>query len=299
MSTENENIEMFEEPIHQKMKYGAPELMKVYKRFLTFGMLFTFALFTSAIAGYGVSIIIVEKNKQTKTGGLTTVELQNQNSDNKEDENAPPPDLNTEKVSALKDDAALIPEPVAKERADTTKFKTQAELDKIKTVVSSEGDINADPNKEFTGELKTTDKDKIQSEVTKDKDIKTEKKVYQTFEVEKAPVAVNLSAVRGSMRYPEIAKSSGIEGKVTVKVLVSPDGSVEKVGSISGPDVFHDEVRDKVMSLQFTPALQNGKAVSCWVNVPFSFTLTGKFKKDNENKEEGEKKEEKKKEENP
>jgi protein TonB len=250
-------------------------------------------LFTSGIAGYGVSIIIVDKNKQVKTGGLTSVELMQQNADNKDDENNTPPEVNTDKVTALKDDAALVPEPVAKERADTTKFKTQAELDKIKTVVSSQGDINADANKEFSGELKSTDKDKIESEVKKDKDTKTEKKVYQTFEVEKAPVAVNLSQVRSSMRYPEIAKSSGIEGKVTVKVLVGPDGSVEKVGSISGPDVFSDEVRDKVMSLQFTPALQNGKAVSCWVSVPFSFTLTGKFKKDTE------KDDEKKKEENP
>ncbi|HEY5536256.1 MAG TPA: TonB family protein [Ignavibacteria bacterium] len=292
MSTENQNIETYEEPFLQKMKYGAPELLKSYKKFLIISLMLTFALFTSGIASYGVSIIIVDKNKPVRTGGLTSVELQNQNTENKDDENAPPPDVNTEKVTALKDDAALVPEPVAKERADTTKFKTQAELDKIKTVVSSEGDINADPNKEFSGELKTTDKDKIESEVKKDKEIKTEKKVYQTFEVEKAPVAVNLSQVRGSMRYPEIAKSSGIEGKVTVKVLVGPDGGVERVGSISGPDVFSDEVRDKVMSLQFTPALQNGKAVSCWVTVPFSFTLTGKFKKDTE---EGDKK----KEENP
>ncbi len=289
MSTENKNIESFEEPFLIKMKYGAPELLKSYKKFLTISLLLTFALFTSGLAGYGVSIIIVDKNKQIKTGGLTTVELMSQNTD-KEDEQNTPPEVQTEKVAALKDDAALVPEPVAKERADTTKFKTQAELDKIKAPVSSLGDVNADPNKEFTGELKTTDKEKIESEVKKDKEVV--KKVYQTFEVEKAPVAVNLSQVRGSMRYPEIAKSSGIEGKVTVKVLVGPDGGVERVGSVSGPDVFYDEVKDKVMALQFTPALQNGKAVSCWVTVPFSFTLTGKFKKDTENKDEGEKKQE-------
>jgi TonB family protein len=289
MSTENQNIETYEEPFLQKMQYGAPELLKSYKKFLTISLLLTFALFTSGLAGYGVSIIIVDKNKPIKTGGLTTVELMQQNTD-KEDEQNTPPEVQTEKVAALKDDAALVPEPVAKERADTTKFKTQAELDKIKTVVSSQGDINADPNKEFTGELKSTDKEKIESEVKKDKEVV--KKVYQTFEVEKAPVAVNLSQVRGSMRYPEIAKSSGIEGKVTVKVLVGPEGSVERVGGVSGPDVFYDEVKDKVMALQFTPALQNGKAVSCWVTVPFSFTLTGKFKKDAENKDEGEKKQE-------
>jgi len=290
MSTENKNIEAFEEPIHAKMKYGVPELMKVYKKFLTYGMVFTIVFLSVGMTVYGVTVKIMSANNQTRTGGLTTVELQ-QNTDTKDDENAPPPEVNAEKVSALKDDAALVPEPVAKERADTTKFKTQAELDKIKTVVSSQGDINADPTKEFTGELKTADKEKIQSEVNKDKEIKNVKKEYQTFEVEKAPVAVNLGQVRASMRYPEIAKNNNIEGKVSVKVLVSPDGSVERVGGFSGNDVFADEVKDKVMALQFTPALQNGKAVSCWVTVPFSFTLKGTFKKedkkDDEKKEEG------------
>jgi periplasmic protein TonB len=294
MATVKQNNDFSEDPFLVKMKYGAPELIKNYKKFLVTAMLFTFALFTSGIAGYGVSIIIVDKNKQTKSGGLTTVELQQQSSNTEDEETNTVQEVKTETVSALKDDAALVPEPVAKERADTTKFKTQAELDKIKTVVSSQGDINADPNKEFTGDLKTTDKEKIESESKKEKtEVKTEKKVYQTFEVEKAPVAVNLSQVKASMRYPEIAKSSGIEGKVTVKVLVSPEGTVEKVGSISGPDVFHDEVRDKVMNLSFTPALQNGKAVSCWVTVPFSFNLTGKFKKDTEKKDEEEKTEKK------
>jgi outer membrane biosynthesis protein TonB len=46
-----------------------------------------------------------------------------------------------------------------------------------------------------------------------------------------------------------------------------------KVGSVSGPDVFHDEVRDKASDLQFTPGLQNGKPVKVWVTVPFNFKL--------------------------
>jgi len=67
MSTENQNIETFEEPFLQKMQYGAPELLRTYKKFLTISLLLTFVLFTSGIAGYGVSIIIVDKNKQVKT----------------------------------------------------------------------------------------------------------------------------------------------------------------------------------------------------------------------------------------
>jgi protein TonB len=165
------------------------------------------------------------------------------------------------------------------------------ETEKIKAFVSSEGSENVDPNKE-TGKLQV---DLKKTEEKQQKEEKKEKvnKTYQQFEVDKPPVAVNLAQVKSSMRYPEIAKQGGVEGKVTVKVLVGPDGSVIQVGGFSGADVFRDEVSSKVMSLQFTPALQQGQPVRCWVSVPFSFTLTGKFKKDSGDDD---KKEDKKKE---
>ena len=75
-------------------------------------------------------------------------------------------------------------------------------------------------------------------------------------------------------RYPEIARSSGMEGRVTAKVLGGTNGSIVKIGGMSGPSVFHNEVRSKISNLQFTPALQNGKTVNCWVSVPFSFKLS-------------------------
>jgi outer membrane biosynthesis protein TonB len=49
--------------------------------------------------------------------------------------------------------------------------------------------------------------------------------------------------------------------------------SVIQVGSINGPDIFHDEVRSKAPNLKFTPGLQNGKPVKVWVTVPFNFRL--------------------------
>ena len=75
------------------------------------------------------------------------------------------------------------------------------------------------------------------------------------------------------MSYPEVAREAGVEGKVSIKVLVGTDGSVIKVGSLSGPEQFYDEVSNKSMNLQFTPGLQNGKPVKVWVTVPFNFKL--------------------------
>jgi protein TonB len=298
MTTENTEIQDFQEAIDTRMQYGAPELKKNFKKFASRGLIFAIIIHAFLIGAYMVSLYIeqvqLERQLQIKRD-IELKDIQTQETANEEDNTPPPPDLEVKQPDALKDMAALTPEPVAKEKADLETIKKVEETEKIKAFVSSEGSENADPNKE-TGKLQ------VDLKKTEEKQVKEEKKekvnkTYQQFEVDKPPVAVNLSSVKGSMRYPEIAKSSGIEGKVTVKVLVGPDGSVVQVGGYSGPDVFRDEVSNKVMNLQFTPALQQGQPVRCWVSVPFSFTLTGKFKKesgDDEKKEE--KKEEKKKE---
>jgi periplasmic protein TonB len=292
MSTQNKPDESkYIEPIETKMEYGLPELKKFYRRFLSRGLILAVILHAFFISIYCISLYLeaqAEKNLQIKRD-IELKDIQSQESNQDQDEQAPPPEVEPQKIEALKDLAALTPEPVAKEKADLETIKKVEETEKIKAFVSSEGSENFDPTKE-TGKVKVEEKvveEKVKKEENKDN---TKTKTYQQFEVDKAPVAVNLAQVQGSMRYPEIARSSGIEGKVTVKVLVGPDGSVVSVGGFSGPDVFREEVSSKVMNLQFTPALQQGSPVRCWVSVPFNFKLSGKFKKEDE----GDKKEEKK-----
>jgi len=281
----NDNIKNFQEPLETRMQYGAPELKRIYKKYASRGLILAVVIHIFLISAYAVSIYIEKLQEERQLQIKRDIELkdiQTQEQDSQEEDAPPPPDVQVQQPEALKDLAALTPEPVAKEKADLETIKKVEETEKIKAFVSSEGSENVDPNKE-TGKLQV---DVKKTEEKQEKEEKKEKKevtkTYQQFEVDKAPVAVNLSQVRSSMRYPEIARSSGIEGKVTVKVLVGPDGSVVSVGGFSGPDVFRDEVSSKVMNLQFTPALQQGQPVRCWVSVPFSFTLTGKFKKDTE-----------------
>jgi protein TonB len=277
------------------MQYGAPELKKNFKKYASRGLIFAVVIHAFLIGTYIFTLYLEQIQLEKQLQIKRDIELKDiQTQDAAEDETTPPPpDVEIQQPEALKDLAALTPEPVAKEKADLETIKKVEETEKIKAFVSSEGNENLDPNKE-TGKLQ------VDLKKTEEKQVKEEKKenktkTYQQFEVDKPPVAVNLASVKGSMRYPEIARSSGIEGKVTVKVLVGPDGSVVQVGGFSGPDVFRDEVSSKVMGLQFTPALQQGQPVRCWVSVPFSFTLTGKFKKESGDDKE-DKKEEKKKE---
>ncbi|MCX7877828.1 MAG: TonB family protein [Ignavibacteria bacterium] len=261
----SDNIEIL-----QSTGYGASELKKSYQKYLQKGLLFAILIHGFVIGSYLLANYISrmeqtsQKDIQQRIINVTDLEPPPSATD---EEEPPPPKIEEPPVAPPKDLTALQPEPVAKEKAEEKTIKTQEELEQIKSPVSSTGDTGKFT---YSGPVKIEEK-KIEEKIEK-KEVQ-EKTVYQSFEVEKAPECVNLAQVRASMKYPEIARDAGIEGRVTVKVLVNESGSVSKVGSISGPDVFHDEVRSKAMDLQFTPGLQNGKPVKVWVTVPFNFKL--------------------------
>ena len=249
--------------------YGAPELKKTYQRFFARGLVIAVIVHIFIISAYllvnYVSSLNAEENlkkQQQRIINITDLEPPPSATD---EEPPPPKPFEEPPVAPPKDLTALTPEPVAKEKAEEQTIKTQQELEDIKSSVGT-----GDEKVTYTGEVKVEEK-KIEEKIEKKE--KEEKSVYQSFEVEKAPECVNLAQVRGSMTYPEICRQAGIEGRVTVKVLVGPDGNVIKVGSVSGQDCFHDEVREKSTNLQFTPGLQNGKPVKVWVTVPFNFKL--------------------------
>lgn len=282
----SENIdnsnEVFDE-IQKKMKYGAPELKSFYQKYLTKGLIIAVVAHLILIGSY-VGAVYLEKVKADEQKNLQDKVF------NIEDLDMPPPIDDVpiqppQEMLALKDLSALAPEPVAKKLVtEEVQLKSQKELEEVKLPVASTG--TDDPSKvNPNANVGKIEEKKVEEKVEKKEEKK--KEVFQQFEVEKAPVAINLGSVKGSMRYPEIARQSGIEGRVVAKVLVGTDGSVIKVGGISGPDVFHDEVSDKVMNLQFNPAMQGGQTVKCWVSVPFSFTLSAKDKKKTDDEDKG------------
>ena len=250
------------------------ELKIPYRKYLRKGLIYSIILHICVVAAYG-GVHYYSKYKQEQELKNIQQRIINVSLTDLEpppsalDEEEPPPKVE-ELTTPTEDLEALTPEPVAKERADVQTIKTQQQLEDIKTPVSNVGDTG---KFSFSGPIKIEEK-KIEEKITKKEVIEEkEKTVYQSFEVEKAPECVNLQQVRSSMVYPPMAIEAQIEGKVTVKVLVDGDGSVIKVGSINGPDIFRDEVSSKSMQLQFTPGLQNGKPVKVWVTVPFVFKL--------------------------
>src|SRR4030095_3498857 len=223
----SDNIEIL-----QDTGYGASELKKLYQKFFTRALIGAVIIHLIGIGTYlfanYLSKISEEKDKQVQQRIINISDLKPPPPPTDEEE-PPPPKIEEPPVAPPKDLTALTPEPVAKEKAEEQTIKTQQELEEIKAPVG-----NSDTGKfTYSGPVKVEEK-KIEEKIEK-KEKEVEKSVYQSFEVEKPPECVNLGQVRSSMNYPEVAREGGIEGRVTVKVLVGEGGNVIKVGSVSGP----------------------------------------------------------------
>jgi protein TonB len=96
-----------------------------------------------------------------------------------------------------------------------------------------------------------------------------EDEIVEIWKVEKQPEY----AKQVKPDYPEIAKKAGIEGTITIHVLINKKGMVEAVGKIDGPGVFHEAARAAALQYEFTPAIQNDKPVKVWVALRFKFQL--------------------------
>ena len=73
--------------------------------------------------------------------------------------------------------------------------------------------------------------------------------------------------------YPDSARRALVEGKVFVRVLVGRKGRVEHIDRIEGPQVFQRAVAQAAKAWEFSPAVQNDRAVPVWVSLPFVFEL--------------------------
>jgi len=75
--------------------------------------------------------------------------------------------------------------------------------------------------------------------------------------------------------YPELARRAGIEGKVTVAVLVDTLGRVSGTDMLvsSGNESLDDAAVDALLRSRFSPAVQQDRPVPVWVAVPVEFRL--------------------------
>jgi protein TonB len=75
--------------------------------------------------------------------------------------------------------------------------------------------------------------------------------------------------------YPLIAKQAGLEGTTVVKALVDKAGHVReaKVAKTSGYAVLDNAAVEAAFRNLYTPGIQNGYPVACWVSYRVEFKL--------------------------
>lgn len=78
-----------------------------------------------------------------------------------------------------------------------------------------------------------------------------------------------------NIKYPPMARESGIQGRVFVNFVVEPNGSVTNVNVLRGIGGGCDEEAIRVVETmpKWTPGRQRGKAVRVSFNLPVRFTL--------------------------
>lgn len=74
--------------------------------------------------------------------------------------------------------------------------------------------------------------------------------------------------------YPEMVREAGIDGTVTVQVLVGKDGKVKQAQAIDGPEPLRASGLASAKTAIFKPALQGTSPVEVWVMVPITFQLS-------------------------
>lgn len=76
-------------------------------------------------------------------------------------------------------------------------------------------------------------------------------------------------------QYPAIARRSGEQGRVLLRVLVTAGGLAESVDvrTSSGSPRLDTAAQETVRRWRFVPARQGNHAVAAWVLVPINFTL--------------------------
>lgn len=93
--------------------------------------------------------------------------------------------------------------------------------------------------------------------------------------VENMPVLQGgLGELQRKVKYPEMARRAGIEGRVTVQFIVNENGQVENPRVIRGIGGGCDEAAlEAVKQAKFTPGMQRGRPVRVQYSLPIVFRL--------------------------
>ena len=73
--------------------------------------------------------------------------------------------------------------------------------------------------------------------------------------------------------YPELARRTGVDGVVQIRVLVGPDSLVHRAEIVRSIPMLDDAATRAVRQWRFEPAAKDGKRLWAWTTVPLRFSL--------------------------
>jgi len=119
-----------------------------------------------------------------------------------------------------------------------------------------------------------------QVEIVEIEEDEEEEEAQIFFIVEKMPVFPGgelglRKYIATHVKYPNIARENGIEGKIYIRFCVTSKGTVEKVSIARGVDPILDKEAIRVVKAlpKWKPGEQRGKKVNVWYTVPINFQL--------------------------
>ncbi len=252
-------------------QYGAYRLRQSSSKrhIVAFLVILLFAGVVSALPGLISEIKKLTQNQQEnidETFELSNIPVEDIPEENKIlQETAPPP-------PPLKTTVQFVPPTIAKDEEVTDKdqMKSQDEIQDTKiqiSVASVQG--NSDKGVDI-------------AELREHKVIVEEKQVEEKpfVTVEQMPTfpggEVEMQKfIRDNLRYPVVAQEAGIQGRVTLRFVVSKTGAIENVTVVRGIDPSCDKEAVRVVQSmpKWIPGKQNGLNVPVYFNLPIQFRL--------------------------
>jgi protein TonB len=238
--------------------YGAPELKETIKKNTRNGfiaaMILTLLLF---LLYYGYSAL-QSRSARIRKAPVAKIKLENLPPPPQQAESAPPPPPPQIVAGPAARAGTPVPVPDALIAPDVKDF---AKMDEVSRASTTGGDGS---DQGFLGLAS----DKVEVEVREN-----EPDAYDFIPVEKEP-SIDIKELQKRVIYPELAKRAGIEGKVTVRVLVGKNGAPKKyMVESTDSETLNQAAVDAIMKSVFTPAIQNNQPIDCWVSIPVLFKL--------------------------
>ncbi len=257
MSTEEKSmkVESMDEIVfaNRNKEYGAYELRKRYKKYLNRGMLIALIIILIVTV---TPFIMALRNQSNKKIINETVEANLMKV--KQQQEAPPPPPPPPPPPAELEQKVKYTAPVV---VDTVVEKVE--------IATTEEVVSTTTNKEVTEEIVETNNQVIQEEEVVNFYVIEEKPEFPGGEV------AMVKWIAEHVKYPEIAKENGIQGKVFVKFVIDKDGKVTDVQILRGVDPSLDKEAMRVVSEMpaWTPGKQRGKTVKVSFQLPINFKL--------------------------